>query len=519
MTNGMRKMQDETDPGKNHLAYILQGLGEGVIVSDRSMNVVLMNVKAMEYLDYIPSSGDPVKLDGLFRYCVSGADAVMAMIDAGSEDETEEEIVIRGPHGKDRSLRVKKNSLAELMPDSPETILLLQDITRERELDRLKKEFISNLSHELRTPMNAIMGISKMLKNKNASNLSETQAQGLEMIYESGARLLSLINDLLDLSKIEAGKVEIQRHPFRIEAMIRYLEEVSSSLMTSGLVRFRCEVDASVPAVIFSDEDRIHQVLVNLIGNSFKFTEKGEIVLAMKYEEGRLLFSVSDTGIGISEKDLPHVFERFKQADGSMSRRFQGTGLGLALCREMVGLLGGEIQAASVEGRGTTMSFYIPYSPGDIPPGGVGDNVLAGGDYHPEQVPVPDPEKQGVVLILEDEETGRETLRLILEDEFKLYFAENGNNVSEQLQKYKPDIVLMDLMMPGVDGYQALNIIRGEEGGRHVPVIAVTARAMKGEKERILNYGFNGYISKPVDDEELLETIYMALESKNDSSI
>lgn len=505
MVEDMKSAQEALREGRNYLALILQSLGDGVIVTDDRMNASLMNVRAFEYLEHVPGEGEDLSVDTIFRNTAGGGEAVRALLDPAAPDDSEAELAVNGQHRGERVIRVRKTNLTGLIAGPSGTILLLRDVTREKELDRMKNEFISNLSHELRTPMNAILGISKMLAGRNAANLTGRQSQGLEMIHESGERLLGLINDLLDISKIEAGKMSLRHRPFRTADMVRRIRDVAESLSTTDEVVFGIRVSPAVPDVVITDENRIHQVLVNLVGNSFKFTERGTIGLEVDARGGLLLFTVSDTGIGIDAKDLPFIFERFRQADGSMSRRFPGSGLGLALSRDIVKLLGGEITAESAPGAGTVMRFSAPYR----------DSC--------EDVPVPrerqsSPQEcsdgRALVLVADDEDVGRETLRLLLGERYRLAFARDGREAFELFSTLRPDLVLMDIMMPDIDGFQALRAVRESPGGQSVPVIAVTARAMRGERERILESGFDGYIAKPVDDALLLNAVEAALSAR-----
>ncbi|HNX60406.1 MAG TPA: ATP-binding protein, partial [Spirochaetota bacterium] len=440
-------------------------------------------------------------------------DDIKPIIDMNMEGDISDKVVefeVCGRHGSRRFLRVTAQSLETLLAGASETIYLVQDITHEREIDRMKNEFISNLSHELRTPMNAILGISKMLTEKNADNLSERQKQGLTIVYESGHRLLTLINDILDLSKIEAGKMDILIRPVNTREMADRIAKIAEPLASAD-VSFEVEISPDVPDVVYVDEDRIQQVVINLMGNSFKFTSEGKVCLSIGRREDRIVVTVADTGIGISPDSLPFIFDRFRQGDGSMSRKYQGTGIGLSLSRELVVLMGGTISAESVYGKGTTIRFDVP----------IGVPVMV--DQRDES-PVRSSktvcsEKENThtrmktLLVAEDEETGRETLRFLLSDRYHLVFAENGEKACAEFDGNRIDLVLMDIMMPGTDGYGAYDRIRKTEKGKRVPIVAVTARAMSGEREKILAYGFNDYVSKPIDSETLVETIEKLLKS------
>lgn len=510
MVEEMRRAQDELNTGKNHLALILQSLGEGVVVVDSDSNVLLSNIRALEYFDVMPADGSAFKLDELLVNCCEGEKPVIDMSNGGDASDKVVEFEVCGRHDARRFLRVTAQGLETLLAGAPETIYLVQDITREREIDRMKNEFISNLSHELRTPMNAILGISKMLTEKNSDNLSERQKQGLSIVYESGHRLLTLINDILDLSKIEAGKMDILIRPVNAREMIGRIAKMAEPLASAD-VSFKVEISPDVPDVIYVDEDRIQQVVINLMGNSFKFTSEGTVCLSIERSGDRIVMAVADTGIGISPENLPFIFDRFRQGDGSMSRKYQGTGIGLSLSREIVALMGGTISAESVYGKGTIIRFDVPIGAPDMAVESEAlsarQSTTAGSDTQNASM------RMNTLLVAEDEETGRETLRFLLSDRYHLVFARNGDEACAEFDGNRIDLVLMDIMMPGTDGYTAYDRIRGTEKGKGVPIVAVTARAMTGEREKILAYGFDAYVSKPIDSGTLIETIEKLLES------
>lgn len=488
---------DELKENHNYLALILQSLGDGLIATDHSGSVRLVNVRAMEYLDYIPEPEETIMIESFFSKASPPADFTDAFAAVDNGDTASVDMVIIDRKGTERHLRVMLNRLDTLIGGGGEIVYLIQDVTKLKELDRLKNDFISNLSHEMRTPMNAILGISKVLSQKDAANLSERQVQGLSLIHDSGSRLLALINDMLDLSKIEAGKMEIVPEPFSLSVLFANIREIVTPLASES-VTFSIELSPEVPATVVADENRIKQILLNVLGNSFKFTEEGSVALRVSASGGRLEFSVSDTGIGIPEKDLPLIFDRFKQVDGSASRRFQGTGIGLALTREIIGLMGGSITAES-RGRGTTMRFWVPYREAE-------SRMPAEDSLRETRVDLSLLPKLRL-LVADDDPSGQKTFSYLLGDDYDLVFASGGEEAVSLFAKQRPDLVLMDIMMPGLDGFGALERIRSQRGGGDVPVIAVTARAMKGDRESILGAGFDGYVSKPIDGDALVGEI------------
>jgi signal transduction histidine kinase len=226
--------------------------------------------------------------------------------------------------------------------------------------NKSKSTFIANMSHELRTPMNAIIGISKMITKQNGHNLTKRQKEGLSIINRSGKRLLLLINEILDLSKIEAGKMQVNIEIMSVKDMMVSIHETVSALIKDKNISFSYNIDKSVPNIISSDQQKLNQILLNLLGNAVKFTNKGKIQVNVIMGQTNIKFEVSDTGIGIAENNLSLIFDKFNQADESITKKYAGTGLGLTLCKEYVELLKGEIHISSVLKKGTTIHFHIP---------------------------------------------------------------------------------------------------------------------------------------------------------------
>ncbi|HUT28460.1 MAG TPA: ATP-binding protein [Sedimentisphaerales bacterium] len=380
---------------------------------------------------------------------------------------------------------------------------------------KAKSQFLANMSHEIRTPLNAIIGISKTLSKYHSKNLTSKQVEGLEIVHRSSHRLLLLINGILDLSKIEAGKMEVRSRPFYVDALIAGIRSMALTLSDKRDVDFVVQKTDSVPKTVVADAQKLHEILTNIVSNSVKFTERGRICLKIYCEGDRLYFEVSDTGIGIDPRDLERIFEEFTQVDSSSTRKYQGSGLGLTISKKMVELLGGEIKAQSVLGEGTTVTFYVPLKTSEAGVDEAAGESLRAPTY---KAAVSSPAldaagRAGVrefmpkVLIAEDDEFGRAALKMMLEHRYQLIFAKDGREVVEKYFSDSPDIVLMDIMMPIVDGYEAFDEIARSAMQPLVPIIALTARAMKDDRDELLAHGFTDYIPKPIDDEALIETI------------
>ncbi|WP_206507249.1 HAMP domain-containing protein [Streptomyces chrestomyceticus] len=471
---------------------------------------------------------------------------------------------------------------------------------------RYKSEFLANMSHELRTPLNSLLILAKLLADNAEGNLSPKQVEFSETIHGAGSDLLQLINDILDLSKVEAGKMDVSPTRIALVQLVDYVEATFRPLTAEKGLDFSVRVSPELPATLHTDEQRLLQVLRNLLANAVKFTDSGAVELVIRpagddvptdirehlLEHGALrepdadmiAFSVTDTGIGIASSKMRVIFEAFKQADGTTSRKYGGTGLGLSISREIARLLGGEIHAASEPGRGSTFTLYLPYNPGGLPPQGY-PQLVAGGlamdaeardaelgrqaaedavqngvapssgtgpgisrrrrraaavetprpelpaapaqsapqpAAEPARPPVDEPwigngqdlvssgfdggfhgEK---VLIVDDDIRNVFALTSVLEQNgLSVLYAENGREGIEVLEQHDDVVlVLMDIMMPEMDGYATTAAIRRMPQFAGLPIIALTAKAMKGDREKSIEAGASDYVTKPVDTDHLL---------------
>ncbi|GAA4039275.1 HAMP domain-containing protein [Streptomyces shaanxiensis] len=456
---------------------------------------------------------------------------------------------------------------------------------------RYKSEFLANMSHELRTPLNSLLILAKLLADNAEGNLSPKQVEFAETIHGAGSDLLQLINDILDLSKVEAGKMDVSPTRIALVQLVDYVEATFRPLTAEKGLDLSVRVSPELPATLHTDEQRLLQVLRNLLSNAVKFTDSGSVELVIRpagmdvpmkireqlLEAGSLTeadapliaFSVTDTGIGIAASKMRVIFEAFKQADGTTSRKYGGTGLGLSISREIAQLLGGEIHAQSEPGRGSTFTLYLPLHPSELPPHGyqqqlppldAGALVASAADLAElSDVEIETPAEvrsyretqngaaalfrrrrrmanelearpaqqeqwsaaeqnaapqsmRGIrfggekVLIVDDDIRNVFALTSVLEQHgLSVLYAENGREGIEVLEQHDDvAVVLMDIMMPEMDGYATTTAIRRMPQFAGLPIIALTAKAMKGDREKAIESGASDYVTKPVDPDHLL---------------
>jgi two-component system sensor histidine kinase/response regulator len=368
--------------------------------------------------------------------------------------------------------------------------------------NRAKSVFLANMSHEIRTPMNAILGFSQLLARD--SGLNPVQRHHMETITRSGEHLLALINDILEISKIEAGRVGLNFSSFEVGGLLDDLDRMFRMRAEAKGLSLAIECDGTVPPMIKSDESKLRQILINLLGNAVKFTERGGVVVRLSAGRGqdgklRLRGEVEDSGPGIETADLPKLFEQFEQTETGR-RAGVGTGLGLAISREFIRLLGGEIEVVSKEGWGTTFRFDLL-----VEEGTTAVRVKAGRG----RVLRLRPAHVGMrVLIADDKAENRELLEhLLLPVGFEVRSVEDGATAVEVFSEWRPQIGLLDLRMPGLDGFAAIRSIRQLPGGAQVPIIAVTASAFEEDRRDVIAAGGNDFLGKPFRERELFEKI------------
>jgi signal transduction histidine kinase/HAMP domain-containing protein/ActR/RegA family two-component response regulator len=401
-------------------------------------------------------------------------------------------------------------------------------------ISKYKSEFLANMSHELRTPLNSLLILSKMLAENKDRNLTPEQVKFASTVYSSGNDLLALINEILDLSKIEAGKMPINPKEFDLPEVQDYVERTFRHMAEQKGIDFQIVMDQNLPKTMFTDVNRLQQILKNLLSNAFKFTERGRVVMTVSPvakdhrighgiippSQNVIAFAVRDTGIGIPLEKQKLIFEAFQQADGTTSRKYGGTGLGLTISREITRLLGGWLEVVSAPEQGSTFTLYLPqnYSGAELAAPTPTESSTENNAHIP---PLPeDADFSGAkILVVDDDSRNIFAIDSVLEErKMQVIHAENGKIAIAHLQAHPDvDLVLMDMMMPEMDGIEATRIIRQDQRFSRLPIISLTAKAMKGDRDKAIQAGASDYVTKPVDPEKLLSVMYAWLQTKKAS--
>ncbi|HEY6902604.1 MAG TPA: ATP-binding protein, partial [Puia sp.] len=489
------------------LIYIKDPEGRYVMVNKRFQEVVGVKEDVIGKSDF-----DFVPAEAAERYKVLD-DTVMK---TGKSLEREEVVPSKGADlhllsvkfplldskGKQIGIGGVATDMTERFHHQEQLVAAIQEAQNAKGMQEL---FLANMSHEIRTPMNGIQGMTDLLLD---TSLTPQQKEFAGIIKRSVNNLLVIVNDVLDFSKIKAGKLAIEKIEFRLKDVLDNIKAMFDHRMEKQNLRWDIESDPDIPAVLRGDPYRLNQILINLVGNALKFTETGGIRIKVTLQERNpkqvdIAFAVVDTGIGIPEAGLPHIFDHFSQAGLDISRRYGGTGLGLAICQQLVQLQGGDIRVSSREGQGTTFDFHLPYEYEEEQPANTPVAVLA--DYGSAL-------RGKRFLVAEDNEVNQQLIDHVLKrGGGEVQLAGNGEEAVGFLQSgERYDLIIMDLQMPVMDGYTATRCIR-QELQMPIPIIAMTATALVGEQLRCFEAGMNEYMTKPFEFTELYKRILTLL--------
>ncbi len=484
-------------------AHLLDLLGDGIVAFDASRRAMLCSDAAARILGRSSSEIVGMERDEVLSLTL-GVEArgisVKVQDVSNLQDEAQSVLLLRAV---DVRLMAERSSLAERVEERTRE---LRNANAELErASRHKDEFLAAMSHELRTPLNAILGLTEAMQEGLFGPVTDPQGRSLADIESSGRHLLAVINDILDLSKVMAGKREVLTAP----VMLASLADASLRMVRQLALKKRINLQldlTGLPDQIETDERLVKQVLVNLLSNAVKFTSDGGMVRldgAVDVEKGKITLRVTDTGIGISPANLPRIFKPFEQIDGGLARRHAGTGLGLALVSRLSELLGGGVFVESTEGEGSRFSLALPLSRGTA-----ADAPSDAEAPVAPRVSVPGTRPSRTILLAEDNEANQRTFVGYLQAKgYTVAVAWNGEEAIAQAQATNPALILMDIQMPKMDGLTAIRRLREDPRFAHTPIVALTALAMPGDRERCLDAGANLHLTKPVRLRDLTSAI------------
>jgi len=431
-------------------------------------------------------------------------------------------------------------------PKTGETYYIsqLRDVGEERRLSReleaavkqaqsasnMKSEFLANMSHEIRTPLNGVIGMAQVLAR---TELNEHQSEHINTIIDSGNALMTLLNDILDLSKIEAGQLDLTPITCDIRHKLGRVHQLFESIAAEKQIAFQFFVDPSVPASVEMDPVRVRQCLSNLLSNAMKFTDAGAVTTMITAEpkpngEHLIKIFVSDTGIGIAEDKQQHIFKDFQQADSSTTRQYGGTGLGLTVTRSLAQMMGGDIVLNSQLGKGSAFILSFTTGPANLE---IDHSDARIHDLSTEVTPAPEKQENRTktkpvqlsgkkILVVDDNQVNRRViLGLLVGHDLDLKEAENGKHALDIMEDIDFDLILLDTHMPIMDGIVTFQTMSKSDRLKNIPVIALTANAMSGDREKYISMGMSGYISKPISHDEMISEINRTLQLANIQSL
>ncbi|MGA1197011.1 MAG: histidine kinase N-terminal 7TM domain-containing protein [Candidatus Latescibacterota bacterium] len=496
---------------------VIDGMEDGIIVFDSENRIIDYNPGTLRLMNK-PNAN----LIGQYATDVFSNFPELVARFSNVENAHEEIVIDNDPIPLVYELRI--SSLHDKLGRLRCRVLLIHDITWLKEVERdlraskemaeaankAKSEFLANMSHEIRTPMNGILGMSELLLD---TKLDDEQKGYLKTVRKSADLLLTIINDVLDFSRIEAGKLQLDPTPFALEEMLGVALNPLAALADKKSLRFKWDITPEVPRILLGDPDRLNQIIINLVGNAIKFTESGYVsvlidLIDQTEKTVNLHIAVTDTGIGISKDKQGVIFEAFSQADSSMTRQYGGTGLGLAIAVRLVEMMGGRMWVESELNQGSCFHFTVVLEKRGKPSSDIQQTQKQGLNLIRPQLHI---------LLVEDNPMNQIFAQGILKKlDCKVTTVENGQEAVEAFEKQTFDLILMDGQMPKMDGFEAAQIIRSKERAtdHHIPIIALTAHAMTGDRERFLTAGMDDYLSKPYTPGQLVDIINKTLKNQ-----
>lgn len=514
-------MQAYKGPEKNQemAAAILSNIGDGVISTDKTGRIIYMNKIAEEILECSKTESVGRLFHEVFIIYNSETkqpafNPVAYVLETNSRTGLHNNTVLILDNHKEKFISATCTPAKDVKGKMVGVVVVFRDITRLKTLDKqlitakeaaeaankAKSEFLANMSHEIRTPINGVVG---MLELTLLSNLNNDQRDNLVTAKACAQSLLSIINDVLDFSKMEAGKMTLESTDFNLNDLIEEIIRAHSVKASEKGLELSYSLTSSIPKYLVGDPNRLRQVLNNLISNAIKFTMKGEINVKLKNllitkDEAEIEFNVTDTGIGIAKEDMSKLFESFSQIENNYTRQYGGTGLGLVISKQLVKMMGGEIGVESELGKGSNFHFTLKFK--------IGKPIIIAKQ---PMAFISKAEKPLRILLVEDDRINRKViLKMLNEMGHNVNTADNGMEALEHCAGQVFDVILMDIQMPKMNGIEATSRIRqSENGNKGVPIIAMTAYALPGDKEKFLNLGMDAYISKPI----LIDALYQVL--------
>jgi PAS domain S-box-containing protein len=515
LEDSLDRMEQTVSDRTQELNTIIDSLGDGLLVTDATGEVTRFNPTLLTMFGLRAGQVSEKNCAEAFRSDVTGL--VTQNQNNPAAFLTSDVALTNDRIGQARVTAIagQKNEQRSYLG----SVVLIRDITLEKEIDQMKTDFISTVSHELRTPLTSVLGFAKLIQkkledvvlpavNEEAPKVQRTVKQvreNLNIIIAEGDRLTSLINDVLDIAKIEAGKVEWNMQPLSIAEILERAIAATTVLAQSSQLTMRCDIEPDLPEIV-GDRDRLIQVVINLISNAIKFTPAGTVTCRAHFQQGNVTVSITDQGIGIALEDQPKVFEKFKQVGEVMTDKPKGTGLGLPICKQIVEHHKGQLWVESQLGQGSTFAFSLP-SLVEMPaePMAMPLNSLVQQLKENVDRAVPASYEQKNILVVDDEPHIRELLRQELETEgYLIRTAQDGIEALQLVKECPPDLIILDVMMPNISGFDLAAVLKNNPATMNIPTIILS---IIQDKERGYRLGIDRYLNKPIDTELLLRDI------------